>query len=89
MSGWLTLVVHGALSDALDGLSGKAPAKSTPAESKAGKKTASKKTAPAAEGDKKKRKKSRKETYSSYIYKGRSLIDGRVLLGLGCSSFVG
>ncbi|KAH6917853.1 histone H2B [Coprinopsis sp. MPI-PUGE-AT-0042] len=42
----------------------KAPAKS--AESKAAKKTS--KPAP-AEGDKKKRKKVRKETYSSYIYK--------------------
>jgi histone H2B len=29
-----------------------------------------KKAAPAADGDKKKRKRSRKETYSSYIYKG-------------------
>ncbi|KZT32775.1 histone-fold-containing protein [Sistotremastrum suecicum HHB10207 ss-3] len=47
----------------------KAPAKTTEG-SKAAKKT-SKKTAPvAAEGDKKaRRKKSRKETYSSYIYK--------------------
>jgi histone H2B len=27
-------------------------------------------TAPAADGEKKKRKKARKETYSSYIYKG-------------------
>ncbi|KAH6906825.1 histone H2B [Coprinopsis sp. MPI-PUGE-AT-0042] len=42
----------------------KAPAKS--ADSKAAKKTS--KPAP-AEGDKKKRKKVRKETYSSYIYK--------------------
>ena len=44
---------------------GKAPAGKAPAEKKeAGKKTA----APA--GDKKKRSKTRKETYSSYIYKG-------------------
>src|SRR5277367_2788896 len=44
---------------------GKAPAGKAPAEKKeAGKKTA----APA--GDKKKRTKTRKETYSSYIYKG-------------------
>ena len=44
---------------------GKAPAGKAPAEKKeAGKKTA------AAPGDKKKRNKSRKETYSSYIYKG-------------------
>ncbi len=43
---------------------GKAPAGKAPAEKKeAGKKTA------AATGDKKKRSKSRKETYSSYIYK--------------------
>ncbi|KAF8319403.1 histone-fold-containing protein, partial [Clavulina sp. PMI_390] len=33
------------------------------------KSTAAKKSAPAADGDKKKRKKIRKETYSSYIYK--------------------
>jgi histone H2B len=58
---------------------GKAPASSTatkqPSASKApaaAKKT-SKKTAPAADGEKKKRKKTRKETYSSYIYKGEQL----------------
>lgn len=45
----------------------KAPAKSAEA-SKSAKKTA--KAAPAADGEKKKRKKVRKETYSSYIYKG-------------------
>ena len=44
---------------------GKAPAGKAPAEKKeAGKKTA------APTGDKKKRNKTRKETYSSYIYKG-------------------
>ena len=44
---------------------GKAPAGKAPAEKKeAGKK------APAPSGDKKKRNKTRKETYSSYIYKG-------------------
>ena len=44
---------------------GKAPAGKAPAEKKeAGKKTA------AASGEKKKRSKTRKETYSSYIYKG-------------------
>lgn len=44
---------------------GKAPAGKAPTEKKeAGKKTA------AAGGDKKKRTKTRKETYSSYIYKG-------------------
>jgi len=42
----------------------KAPAAKAPAEKKdAGKKTA-------ASGEKKKRTKTRKETYSSYIYKG-------------------
>jgi len=46
---------------------GKAPAKSTEG-AKAAKKTA-KKAAPASGDDKKKRKRSRKETYSSYIYK--------------------
>ncbi|KAK7014845.1 histone H2B [Favolaschia claudopus] len=51
---------------------GKAPAKARllTEGSKAGKKTATKKSAaPAADGEKKKRKKARKETYSSYIYK--------------------
>ncbi|KAJ7037933.1 histone-fold-containing protein [Mycena alexandri] len=43
----------------------KAPSKTT--EKKAGKKTA--KAAAPADGEKKKRKKTRKETYSSYIYK--------------------
>ena len=48
---------------------GKAPAGKAPAEKKeAGKKTA------AASGDKKKRTKTRKETYSSYIYKGTTSI---------------
>lgn len=47
---------------------GKAPAGKAPAEKKeAGKKTA------AAGGEKKKRTKTRKETYSSYIYKGKPL----------------
>lgn len=46
----------------------KAPASKAPAEKKeAGKKTA-------ATGDKKKRTKTRKETYSSYIYKGTNPI---------------
>jgi histone H2B len=71
---------------------GKAPASSqAPAASKqpaaskapaAAKKT-SKKTAPAADGEKKKRKKVRKETYSSYIYKGASLFG--VLCGVCCA----
>lgn len=42
---------------------GKAPAE---------KKEAGKKTSTAASGEKKKRGKTRKETYSSYIYKGES-----------------
>jgi histone H2B len=49
---------------------GKAPAAKAPVEKKeAGKKTA------APSGDKKKRNKSRKETYSTYIYKGESIGD--------------
>lgn len=55
----------------------KAPAKTT--ADKAAKKT-SKKTAP-ADGEKKKRKRLRKETYSSYIYKGE-----RELGQAGCVS---
>ena len=48
---------------------GKAPAGKAPAEKKeAGKKTA------APSGDKKKNRKTRKETYSSYIYKGQYLM---------------
>ena len=43
---------------------GKAPAGKAPEKKEAGKKTA------APSGDKKKRSKTRKETYSSYIYKG-------------------
>jgi len=46
----------------------KAPASKKPAGKAPAKKTAVKK-APAAEGDKKKKRKVRKETYSSYIYK--------------------
>ena len=46
---------------------GKAPAGKAPA---AEKKEAGKKTAAAPSGDKKKRGKTQKETYSSYIYKG-------------------
>ena len=38
-------------------------------------KRTAKKAAPAADGDKKKRKRSRKETYSSYIYKGEQTGD--------------
>ena len=49
---------------------GKAPAGKAPATEK---KEAGKKTAAAPSGDKKKRGKTRKETYSSYIYKGLSL----------------
>jgi hypothetical protein len=46
---------------------GKAPAGKAPATEK---KEAGKKTAAAPSGEKKKRGKTRKETYSSYIYKG-------------------
>jgi len=53
---------------------GKAPAGKAPAEKKeAGKKTA------APSGDKKKRTKTRKETYSSYIYKGKFASQLRVI----------
>ncbi|KAH9900980.1 histone-fold-containing protein [Cubamyces lactineus] len=49
----------------------KAPASTTAQKApvKAEKKTASKSTSSAADGDKKKRKKVRKETWSSYVYK--------------------
>lgn len=55
----------------------KAPATASKAPEK---KDAGKKTAPS--GDKKKRTKARKETYSSYIYKGE--LDAHS--GLGCSN---
>jgi histone H2B len=48
----------------------KAPAKSEETKTKAAK--ATKTSSSGADGDKKKRKKLRKETYSSYIYKGLS-----------------
>ena len=50
---------------------GKAPAGKAPA---AEKKEAGKKTAAAPSGEKKKRGKTRKETYSSYIYKGKPIL---------------
>jgi histone H2B len=50
---------------------GKAPAGKAPATEK---KEAGKKTAAAPSGEKKKRGKTRKETYSSYIYKGTTLL---------------
>ena len=57
---------------------GKAPAGKAPAEKKeAGKKTA------APTGDKKKRNKTRKETYSSYIYKGTFTSVSRLLVCFG------
>ena len=53
----------------------KAPAKTTSDTSKAAKKT-SKPVASGGEGEgKKKRRKGRKETYSSYIYKGMCYFD--------------
>ena len=58
---------------------GKAPASTAskaPAKSTEGTKAAKKTSKPApAEGEKKKRKKVRKETYSSYIYKGKLQLD--------------
>jgi hypothetical protein len=51
----------------------KAPAKA-PISAKASKKAAKTSGAGVAEGEKKKRRKARKETYSSYIYKGTCLI---------------
>ena len=48
----------------------KAPAKSSEG-AKAAKKTSAKPAAAEASGEKKKRRKVRKETYSSYIYKGK------------------
>jgi histone H2B len=48
----------------------KKPASKAPAKAPAEKKEAGKKTA--TTGDKKKRTKTRKETYSSYIYKGKT-----------------
>ncbi|KAG6900860.1 hypothetical protein C0993_009978 [Termitomyces sp. T159_Od127] len=57
---------------------GKAPASTAskaPAKTEGAKKTASKsKSAAPADGEKKKRRKIRKETYSSYIYKGTALV---------------
>lgn len=52
---------------------GKAPstaASKAPAKTTEGKKAAKKTSKPPVDGEKKKRKKTRKETYSSYIYKG-------------------
>jgi len=55
---------------------GKAPASAAaskaPAKTTEGKKAAKKTSKAPADGEKKKRKKTRKETYSSYIYKGTS-----------------
>ena len=62
----------------------KAPAKSTEG-AKAAKKTS--KAAAPADGEKKKRKKVRKETYSSYIYKGE-LFGMRSWLGLITNRFL-
>lgn len=56
---------------------GKAPAGKAPATEK---KEAGKKTAAAPSGEKKKRGKTRKETYSSYIYKGMSSNLARLIL---------
>ena len=61
---------------------GKAPAGKAPASDK---KEAGKKTA-AASGDKKKRTKTRKETYSSYIYKGGSMTWMESTVAFCCST---
>jgi histone H2B len=62
---------------------GKAPASTAskaPAKSTEGTKAAKKTSKPApADGEKKKRKKVRKETYSSYIYKGKFMQYTRVV----------
>jgi histone H2B len=56
---------------------GKAPASTAaskaPAKTTEGKKAAKKTSKAPADGEKKKRRKTRKETYSSYIYKGTSI----------------
>jgi len=61
---------------------GKAPAGKAPATEK---KEAGKKTA-APSGDKKKRTKTRKETYSSYIYKGMSSLSSIATFNLEVQS---
>jgi histone H2B len=68
---------------------GKAPAAASkaPAKTTEGKKAAKKTSKAPADGEKKKRKKTRKETYSSYIYKGTSTCSDRldiVLTSLKC-----
>ena len=60
----------------------KAPAKSATEGAKAAKKTS--KAAAPADGEKKKRKKVRKETYSSYIYKGPPSLSDSVIFRLIC-----
>ncbi len=68
-------------------VAGKAPASvasKAPVSKTADKKVGGKKTSkPAADGDKKKRRKVRKETYASYIYKGElavfSVVEARHL----------
>ena len=62
---------------------GKAPAGKAPADKKeAGKKTA------APSGDKKKRSKTRKETYSSYIYKGNVSLVLKFAIEFVCSFII-
>lgn len=66
---------------------GKAPASTAskaPAKTSEAAKAAKKSTKPAASGEdgKKKRRKTRKETYSSYIYKGELCIGSRLLHSL-------
>jgi histone H2B len=63
---------------------GKAPASTAaskaPAKTTEGKKAAKKTSKAPADGEKKKRRKTRKETYSSYIYKGTLLCFDCVVL---------
>jgi hypothetical protein len=64
----------------------KAPAKTTEKSAKGGKKTAKPAPAPADGEVKKKRRKVRKETYSSYIYKGTRLTHHGNITRLRCLS---
>jgi len=58
-----------------------AAASKAPAKTTEGKKAAKKTSKAPADGEKKKRKKARKETYSSYIYKGACSLGGWWVMG--------
>jgi histone H2B len=60
---------------------GKAPAKAPESAAKT-----AKKAAPAADGEKKKKRTKRRETYTSYIYKGTLLSNLRLKLVLSCAA---